>query len=98
MDVVWKPEQPQLRVLKRTATYITYYTKTRIYSQIMDKWNQMAAFPTLLFEDNVYVGPPDDIFVKGMHYSDDSILSLTTLCCQRFQHPSLHKVVWIDYV
>ncbi len=97
MEVVWKPAQPQLHVLKRTATYITYYTKTRIYSAVVDSQTQLVVFPTLLFENNVYTGPSDPLFVSGLCYNDDDIVSLTNMYCQRFRHPSLHKVVWVQY-
>jgi hypothetical protein len=97
MKVVWKPEQPQLHILKQTATYVIYYTKIRIYSQIVDFMNVPAIFPTLLFENGIYVGPPHDLFVYGTQYNDEEITWILQMDCQRFQHPSLRKLIWYTY-
>ena len=91
MQVTWNPPHPHLRVLKKTPTYITYYTKVRVYSQFIHE-DAPVSIPTLLFEDGVYVGPPDANYVNGVSYTEDEINRI-----RNFQHPYLRKTLLHQY-
>lgn len=97
MEVRWNPPQPQLKILKQTSTYITYYTKYQIFSQIVDKSNNPVEWPTLLFENNVYVGPEHDYYKQNQSYTNQEIAEYTTIDCKKFQHPTLQKILWNNY-
>ena len=98
MEVSWNPSQ-QLYVVKRTPTYIIYASKKQIFRQLVDNQYNPVTWPSLLFENNVYIGPSShEIFTKGVAYLDTEIEHISNLDSQHFQHTAFRLVTWHQYI
>ena len=97
MNLTWNPPQSQLNVYKETPTYTVYYTKQRVWSQIVKQTGEFVEPHCLLFENGIYKGPEMDGINRHNVFTDEQMKQIADSICSFFQNKEVKKIWWVSY-
>jgi hypothetical protein len=97
MNLIWNVSMPHLKILKQTPTYTIFYTKQKLWTQLVKHTGEWIQDPCLLFENGMYVGPPMDGLQEGGIYTEEQMSQILNNLCLLFQNKDVKKIWWVQY-